>query len=130
FSSTAGLSINASTGQIDVSASTPGTYTVPSTTPGTCSNSSTQSVRITALDNASFSYASSSYCTSASDPTPTISGATGGTFSSTAGLSINASTGQIDVSASTPGTYTVTYTTAGNSSKSSTQSVSKIGRAS
>ena len=51
---------------------------------------------------------------SGSDPTPTISGTTGGTFSSTAGLSINASTGEIDLSASTAGTYTVSYLTSGN----------------
>ncbi|WP_341228624.1 ELWxxDGT repeat protein, partial [uncultured Arcticibacterium sp.] len=124
FSSTAGLSINASTGAIDVSASTVGTYTVTYTTGGTCSNSSTASVSITALDNASFNYSSTSYCLSASDPTPTITGVSGGTFSSTAGLSINASTGAIDVSASTVGTYTVTYTTGGTCSNSSTASVS------
>jgi hypothetical protein len=34
----------------------------------------------------------------------------GGSYSSTAGLSINSSTGLIDVSASTPGTYIITYT--------------------
>ena len=34
------LSMNASTGAIDVSASTPGTYTVTYTTYGTCPNSS------------------------------------------------------------------------------------------
>ncbi|MGG8498023.1 hypothetical protein ACQY1Q_16560, partial [Tenacibaculum sp. TC6] len=123
FSSTAGLSINASTGQIDVSASTPNTYTVTYTTAGTCPNSSTTSVTINALDDASFSYGASSYCVNASDPSPTITGLTGGTFSSTAGLSINASTGQIDVSASTPNTYTVTYTTAGTCPNSSTTSV-------
>ncbi|MFY7711274.1 hypothetical protein ACOSQB_11685, partial [Tenacibaculum sp. MEBiC07804] len=98
FSSTAGLSINASTGQIDVSASTPNTYTVTYTTAGTCPNSSNVSVTINALDDASFSYGAASYCVNAADPSPTITGLTGGSFSSTAGLSINASTGQIDVS--------------------------------
>ena len=123
FSSTAGLSINASTGTIDVSASTPGTYTVTYVTGGVCSNSSTQSVTITALDNAGFNYSAASYCVNASDPTPTITGVAGGTFSSTAGLSLNASTGVIDVSASTPGLYTVTYTTAGACSNSSNVAV-------
>ncbi len=121
FSSTAGLSI-ASNGTIDVSASTPGTYTVTYTTAGTCPNSATASVTINALDDASFSYSASAYCVDASDPSPTITGLTGGSFSSTAGLSI-ASNGIIDVSASTPGTYTVTYTTAGTCSNSSTASV-------
>jgi hypothetical protein len=48
----------------------------------------------------------------------------GGAYSSTAGLSINTVTGVIDVSASTPGTYTVTYLTVGICPNSSTQSVS------
>ncbi|NHN28093.1 hypothetical protein FIA58_020640, partial [Flavobacterium jejuense] len=78
-------------------------------TPGSCGSIT---VTVNALDNASFSYSAASYCVNASDPTPTISGLAGGTFaSSPAGLSINASTGAIDVSASTPATYTVTYTT-------------------
>ncbi|TCP22109.1 putative secreted protein (Por secretion system target) [Tenacibaculum skagerrakense] len=123
FSSTAGLSINSSTGQIDVSASTPNTYTVTYTTAGTCPNASNVSVTINALDDASFSYGAASYCVNAADPSPTITGLTGGSFSSTAGLSINSSTGQIDVSASTPGTYTVTYTTAGTCPNASNESV-------
>ncbi|WP_425556051.1 beta strand repeat-containing protein, partial [Flavivirga jejuensis] len=123
FSSTLGLSLTAGTGQIDVSASTPGTYTVTYTTAGTCPNSSTASVTINALDDASFNYSAAAYCVDASDPTPTITGLTGGTFSSTLGLSITAGTGLIDVSASTPGTYTVTYTTAGTCPNSSTASV-------
>src|SRR5690606_31141257 len=123
-SSPAGLSINASTGAIDVSASTPGAYTVTYTTAGTCPNSSGVSITINALDDASFSYASASYCLNAADPSPTITGLGGGTFtSSPAGLSINASTGAIDVSASTPGAYTVTYTTAGTCPNSSGVSV-------
>ncbi len=123
FSSTAGLSINATTGEIDVSASTPNTYTVTYTTAGTCPNSSNVSVTITALDDASFNYSAAAYCPNDTDPTPTITGVAGGTFSSTAGLSINASTGEIDLSASTPNTYTVTYTTSGTCSNSSNVSV-------
>jgi hypothetical protein len=123
FSSTAGLSINAATGNIDVSVSTPGTYTVTYTTAGSCPNSSGVSVTVNALDDASFNYGAASYCVNDSDPTPTISGLAGGTFSSTAGLSLNAGTGNIDLSASTPGTYTVTYTTAGPCPNSSGVSV-------
>lgn len=77
-----------------------------------CSDNDQQT--ITVIDctvPCSFSYPQPAYCQSAADPTPTIVGynATGGTFSSTAGLSINASTGVIDLSASTPGTYTINY---------------------
>jgi hypothetical protein len=123
FSSGAGLSINASTGTMDVSVSTPGTYTVTYATSGTCSNSSSVSVTVNALDDASFSYSASTYCADDVDPTPSITGLTGGSFSSGAGLSINASTGTMDVSVSTPGTYTVTYATSGSCPNSSTVSV-------
>jgi len=42
--------------------------------------------------------------------TVTQTGISGGTYSSTTGLVINSSTGAIDLPASTPGSYTVTYT--------------------
>ncbi|WP_156112525.1 hypothetical protein, partial [Lacinutrix jangbogonensis] len=63
FTSGAGLSINASTGVIDVSVSTPGTYTVTYTTAGVCVNSSDQIVTINATDDASFLYSAPTYCT-------------------------------------------------------------------
>ena len=119
-SAPAGLSINGTTGAIDVSASTPGVYTITYTTSGSCSNSSDVVVTITTLDDASFSYSAASYCSTDPDPTPTITGVGGGAFTSApAGLSINGTTGVIDVSASTPGAYTITYTTAGSCSNSS-----------
>ncbi len=111
-SSPAGLSINAATGTINLAASALGTYTVTYTTPGPCPNSSNVSVTITLAPTATFSY-SGPYCTSGADPFPTFSGgATAGTFSAVpAGLTfVNVNTGQIDVSATTPGTYTVTNT--------------------
>ncbi|MGR3810139.1 choice-of-anchor D domain-containing protein [Jiulongibacter sp. NS-SX5] len=81
-------------------------------------------VNVTSTDDAGFSYSSSSYCTYSSDPLPTITGINGGTFSaSPAGLSLNPSSGQIDLSASTPNTYNVTYTTAGSCTNSSSVSV-------
>ncbi|MCO6500991.1 MAG: T9SS type A sorting domain-containing protein [Vicingus serpentipes] len=84
--------------------------------PGSCGN---VTVNVTA-DNASFSYGSSSYCLNDADPTPTITGLTGGVFtSSPVGLSINGGTGEIDVSTSTLNTYKVTYTTAGTCPDSS-----------
>lgn len=63
-----------------------------------------------------FTYPQNAYCQNAADPTPTVTGAgaSGGTFSSTGGLVINASTGVIDLSASTPGTYNVNYTPPGS----------------
>ena len=127
-SAPAGLSINGTTGQITPSSSTAGTYTVTYTiaASGGCSSVvATTSVVINENDNANFSYGAPSYCVNASDPTPTITGLSGGTFSaSPAGLSINSGTGQIDISSSTPNSYTVTYTTAGTCSNSSSVSIS------
>ena len=123
FSSGAGLTINTNSGTIDVSASTPGTYTVNYNTPGLCDGNEDVSITINALDDASFSYSAAAYCVNTTDPSPTITGLVGGSFTSTAGLSINTSTGAIDVSSSTPATYIVTYTTAGTCPNSSNISV-------
>ena len=125
YTSTAGLNLNASTGAIDLSASTPGTYSVTYTTPGTCSAMVSSSVTILALDDATFSYDAAAYAFNAMDPTPTITGLTGGSFTaSPAGLSISPTAGIIDVSASTPGDYMVTYITNGTCANSSTVNVS------
>jgi hypothetical protein len=67
---------------------------------------------------------SAAQCQNGTDISATITGTTGGTFTaSPAGLSINASTGAIDVSVSTGGTYTVTYTTPGTCSDAQNTSV-------
>lgn len=94
-----------------------GTVTLTLTTndpSGVCTAGTDQmNIVISGTPNATFTYPQTSYCQSATDPTPVFgSGASGGTFSSTAGLTLNASTGEIDLSASTPGTYTVTNTIA------------------
>ncbi|WP_394336472.1 beta strand repeat-containing protein, partial [Aureibaculum luteum] len=125
YSSTTGLVIDSSTGQINLETSAQGTYTVTyGFSDGTCSDTTTTSVRIDPLENATFSYAGSPYCQDDVDPTPTITGVSGGTFtSSPAGLSLNASTGAIDLSTSSANTYTITYTTPGTCSNSSAQSV-------
>lgn len=61
------------------------------------------------LEDASFNYAFK-YCVDDVDPLPTITGVPGGTFTaSPAGMVINSSSGLIDLSATTPGIYTITY---------------------
>ena len=121
FNSPTGLSINTTTGVIDKNASTPGTYSVVYTTSGSCPITVTNSITITALDNATFAYGSSAYCDNVSDPTPTKSAT--GTFSSSTGLSINTSTGEVDLDASTAGTYVIGFVTNGSCPNSSIQTL-------
>src|SRR5690606_22485450 len=116
FSATSGLSINSGTGVIDVAASLPGTYVVTNdiAASGTCPSASESfTITITEAPNSAFSYAGSSYCLNASNPTATVTG-TAGTFASTSGLSVNATTGEIDLANSSAGTYDVSNTVAGS----------------
>ena len=125
FTSTSGLLINSSTGEIDLSASTLGSYVITYTTTAPDQNSSTQNISITDGDVATFSYSSPFATQNENDISPTVTGQNG-TFSSTSGLSINASTGTIDVSASTAGFYIVSYTTNGSCPKVYTDEVQII----
>ena len=115
YSSSGGLTLNATTGVITPTTSTAGTYTITYTVAASsCSvaSSSTANITISPVITpiTSFSYAAP-ICNSLTTLSPTlIAGfATGGTFSSTAGLSLNAATGVINPSASVPGTYTINY---------------------
>src|SRR6266536_3354158 len=118
FSSSAGLVfVSTSTGQVDLAASTPGTYTVTNTiaASGGCGVvTATSPITITALPGATFSYTGTPYCQDAANPSPGFSGGgVAGIFSSTAGLIfVSTSTGEVDLAGSTPGIYTVTNTIA------------------
>lgn len=112
----AGITLNGSSGVIDLSASVPGTYGILYTTPGTapCFDTLTQFVTINPDQDGSFTYAQAAYCVNDVDPAPAITGTVGGMFTAPAQVSIDASTGVIDLSTSTVGgPYTITYTTAG-----------------
>ncbi|MFA6129106.1 MAG: YDG domain-containing protein, partial [Bacteroidales bacterium] len=116
FTSTAGLVFESSaTGQIDLSASLPGTYTITNTIPasGGCSAAVvSRTVTLTKLPVATFTYPGNPFCSNGSDPNPEFTGGgIGGTFTSSTGLVfIDIHTGQVDLSASTAGTYEVTNT--------------------
>ena len=116
FSSTAGLTFtNTSTGEINPSGSTPGTYTVTYTIlpSGSCGTVQIQTtVTIAANPTGSISYPAQPYCTADGPKTVNLTGTgnyTGGIFSSTAGLTINGTTGTVTPSTTTPNTYTVSY---------------------
>lgn len=87
---------------------------VITTTCGTPATSNTALLTINPLPVATFSYSGNPYCPNAANPLPTFSGGgVAGTFSSTAGLVfVSTATGQVDISASTPGSYIVTNTIA------------------
>ncbi|MFT3705161.1 MAG: hypothetical protein QM802_22530 [Agriterribacter sp.] len=65
-------------------------------------------VTINPLPTATISYAGSPYCATGT-ASVTQSGQSGGTYSSTTGLSINTTTGAVNLGTSTAGTYTVIY---------------------
>ncbi|MBK9192913.1 MAG: hypothetical protein IPM77_16225 [Crocinitomicaceae bacterium] len=108
------LDLNTTTGFVDLSTSDLGTYAITYNTAGApgslCPQTSTLNLTITDAPVADFTFAT--YCLNDIDPSPTfINGGSGGIFSFVpGGLSINTSTGLVDLSASTPGTYTVTNT--------------------
>ena len=127
FSSTTGLTIDPATGTIDLSASTLGTYTVTYSVAGTCPSSATATVTISSAPLAGFSYASAAYCVGGTAPAPVFAtGASGGAFSSTTGLVINATTGVIDLATSTAGTYTVTNTIAASGGCSAATATAQV----
>ncbi|ALW85602.1 hypothetical protein AUC43_11170 [Hymenobacter sedentarius] len=124
-----GLSLNPTTGIINLSQSQPGTYAVAYGIGGTCPASASVSFTITAAPTADFSYAGGSRCAGTQGTiTPTLAaGATAGTYTaSPAGLSLNASTGAVDVAQSQPGTYTITNSLAAASGCSATSASTSL----
>ena len=128
-SAPAGLSLNAATGDINLATSTPSAtpYTITYTfTNGTCSNTTTTTVLVNALPTATINYAGSPFCATGT-ATVTRTGQAGGTYTSApAGLSLNAATGDINLTTSTPSAtpYTITYTfTNGTCSNTATTTV-------
>ena len=114
--SPAGLDINSSTGAVNFSTSTPGSYIVTYTISagGGCGTYvATANISLNATQGATFSYPGTPYCQNGTDPSPVFApGSIAGAFSAVpAGLVfLSPLTGYVDLSASTPGTYTVTNT--------------------
>ena len=125
FTSTTGLTLDASTGNVNPSTSTPGSYLVTYTTNATTyCTPQTATATVVIYDSvltSGFSYASTSYCTNSGTVTPTFTGATG-TFTVVppTGLSISSTTGAINFATSTPGNYKVTNTVTACSNNSAT----------
>ena len=93
---------------------TAGTYYIKGDNGAGCTQVKPVVATVTTPPTATISYAGTPFCRSLTTAQPvTLSGTgayTGGSYSSSGGLSINPSTGSITPSTSTVGNYTVTYT--------------------
>lgn len=113
LSSPPGLSINAATGNINLGASNPGSYTITHITGGACPDTASIPVTVVTSPSALFGYPQTGYCVTGTNPLPVFPpGSSGGTFAaSPPGLIfVSVLTGEIDLQASAPGTYQVTNT--------------------
>ena len=90
-----------------------GAWTITYSISGSCGDTATASIVVNAAEDASFSYPSSTYCLTDADPTPTVSGTSGGIFTISGSGTINANTGQINLAATGAGSFSITYATAG-----------------
>ncbi|WP_183574592.1 PKD-like domain-containing protein [Mucilaginibacter sp. X5P1] len=112
-SSPAGLVfVSNTTGEVNIKASKKSKYTIVFTTNGPCPGTSSVIFVTDSIPNGNFYY-NGPYCQSGSNPYPTFaSNSSAGTFSaSPSGLVfVNKTTGQINLNASKPGTYTVSNT--------------------
>ena len=113
------MTIDPTTGAIIPSTSTAGSYVVTYTvlaSAGCSAVPATTNIVITAVPTATISYAGTPFCTTlTTGQAVTLNGTaayTGGTYSSTVGLTIDPNTGAITPSTSTAGNYVVTYTIA------------------
>ncbi|WP_183559846.1 PKD-like domain-containing protein [Mucilaginibacter sp. SP1R1] len=110
---------NNTTGEINLSLSIPGTYIITLTSNGPCGGTYRAPVTISDHPNSDFFY-DGPYCQDGINPLPSFApGSSGGVFTATPGLVFkSASTGEINLSASTPGTYTITNTITRNNALS------------
>jgi gliding motility-associated-like protein len=117
FSSTS-LTVNSETGEIDLTSATAGTHDITYTIDAngeTCSASGTFTTSIDITESTTpvtdFSYDVDVYCSDSVNTLPELAeGFTfGGVFSAESGLSINSITGEIDITSSSLGTYTINY---------------------
>lgn len=107
------LDLNATTGTVTLANSDIGVYDITYSTAAALGSlcPQTLTVQMEITDSPVADFALGVYCSNDADPLPTfLNGGVAGTFTSTAGLIINSATGQVDLDASTSGTYTVNNT--------------------
>jgi gliding motility-associated-like protein len=134
--SSATLSVNPDSGEIDLATATIGTHEIiidiPQST-NTCTAAGSYTATITITDSITpvteFEYEFGTYCSNDADATPILDSNfyMGGTFSAQpAGLSINPSTGVINIAGSTPGVYTVKYTVLADAATCREESIKEV----
>lgn len=104
---------NTSTLDVPTTVSGPFVFTILDVTDASSSQcfqlvNSSATVNVIDLPVATVDYANPAYCATGST-TIIQTGTTGGIYSAPSGLSINPATGEVDLAASTPGNYVVTY---------------------
>lgn len=97
-----------------------GDHNIIYTISGSCGDADTISITVLSTDDASFNYSTNHFCIGQSHPQASIIGTTGGVFTITAPGIIDANSGEIDLTATGSGNFTVTYTTNGTCPDSST----------
>ncbi len=98
------------------------TYTFTPITQSPC-GSFAVNIEVIANDESSFLYSDQVFCQAMADPIPEITGLLGGSFTSEGPISIDLTTGRIDLANSQVGTYEITYITDGACQTSTTQLV-------
>ncbi|RYY40483.1 MAG: T9SS type A sorting domain-containing protein [Chitinophagaceae bacterium] len=86
------------------------TYTVTALNASGCTSSQSVQVTVNPAPSATINYGFTSNCVTGGTATVFQTGTPGGIYSAPAGLALNSSNGAVSLPASTPGTYTVTYT--------------------
>jgi Ig-like domain CHU_C associated len=113
YSISGGLTINPTTGEVTLAGAGTGTYTVTYTVAasgGCAAIAPITTINITAAPSATISYTGSPFCSTGSNPSPTLVGTTGGIYTIDGGLTINPTTGEVTLLGAGTGTYTITYT--------------------
>lgn len=112
------ITVDVTTGEIDLSSATGGMHDVTYTFNADNSNcieagTFTTTVEVVAVTNtvSDFTYENNLYCSDTANVLPILDPnfTTGGTFSAESGLSIDTTTGEINISSSSVGNYTVVY---------------------
>lgn len=113
FTSNTNLSLDPSSGKIDLSTSIPGTYGISYATSGPCPDTTIEIIEIHPADNAWFQY-NGPICENSPNPIPTVA-VSGGRFTSLSGALtlVDPFTGEIDLDSTDAGTHLTRYTTNG-----------------